>query len=344
MKPLPLLVAAALVLALVFSPLAFGAGSISFTSPASGTSFKGTQSYSITGAVSPIPSEPDNVFIQVKNPSGVPVDAISVLVQPTTGTFTYPTATGGTSNWVTGTYTITATDSFGATGSTTFSYTSPITPTVTGLVFQAQGSSLVIAGETAMVSALVVQNGTPVSGANFTGSMVWAPGSSTPTLLGSPTAGVAGTYEWSFPVTASTQPGLYAVYLSLTLSGARTWTQTGYTVSSLTSSPAALLSDLKGNFTALSSAISTINGNLGTIGTTVNSISTAVGGLGTTLSNIQTTLGNVNTAVQSLSGLSSQLTTATNSINATQTYVLVVAVLAAITLVLELAILVRKLS
>jgi len=80
MKPLQLLVASAIVAALVLSPLAVGAGSITFSSPASGASYKGTQSYSITGAVSPIPSQPDNVFVSVKSPGGLTVDAGSVSV------------------------------------------------------------------------------------------------------------------------------------------------------------------------------------------------------------------------------------------------------------------------
>ncbi len=345
MKPLPLLVATALVAALVLAPMSFAAGSITFTSPASGASYKGTASYSISGAVSPIPSQADNVFVSVKNPSGVTVDAASVSVAATTGTFTYATATGGSANWVSGTYTITATDSFGATGTTTFAYTGSSAGQVTGLTFEAQGSSLVTAGETAYVSALVVQNGTPVSGANFTGSWYWAPGATSATHLSSATAGPAGAYEWTWPISASSHPGFYAVYLALTLNGATTWVQTGFTVTTLANSnTGALQKDLAGNFSALNSGISGLNSALSSLQSAVGSINTAVGGLGTTLSNIQTTLGNVNTNVNNLSGLSTNLQSATSGINSTQTYVLVVAVLAAITLVLELAILVRKLS
>ncbi len=365
MKPIPLLAASALILALVLSPMTFAAGSITFSSPSSGASYKGTQSYSIAGTVSPAPGVIDNVFITVKNPSGVTVDAASVPATPSSGAFSYATATGGSSNWVTGTYTISATDSYGASGTTTFAYTAQGT-TVSGLTFQAQGSSLVTAGETAYISALVIQNGAPVSGANFTGSWYWAPGASSATTLGSPTAGPAGAYEWSLPITATSHPGLYAVFLSLTLSGSRTWVQTGFTVTTLANSNSGnLQKDLAGNFSAIStslsgitsslsgvtsslsgvtSSLSGITSSLSGLTSTANSINGAVGGLGTTLSNIQTTLGNVNTAVQNLSGLSNQLSSATSGINTTQTYVLVVAALAAITLVLELAILVRKLS
>jgi hypothetical protein len=48
--------------------------------------------------------------------------------------------------------------------------------------------------------------------------------------------------------------------------------------------------------------------------------------------------------ISTVNGIGTQLTSLTNAVNNNQTYVLVVAALAAITLVLELAILVRKLS
>jgi hypothetical protein len=266
MKTIPALIATALVLALIFTPLvAHAAGSITFSSPTSGAAYKGTQSYSITGVINPAPGVADSAFITVKNPSGQTVDATSASVNPSTGGFTYATATGGSANWVTGTYTIAATDSYGATGTTTFTYTAAGTATTTGLTFQAQASSLVLQGDTAMVSALVVKDGTPISGANFTGSWLWAAGSTTPTPLGSPTAGPAGTYEWTVPVSSSAHAGLYAVYLGLTLNGATTWTQTGFTVSTSVANGASL-------------------------GASLTSLNTAVTGLSTTLGQMQTTL------------------------------------------------------
>jgi len=341
LKTIPALIATAFVFALIFTPLvAHAAGSITFSSPASGAAYKGTQSYSITGVITPAPGVADSAFITVKNPSGQTVDATSASVNPSTGGFTYNTATGGSSNWVTGTYTISATDSYGATGSTTYTYTAPSGGAVTGLTFQAQASSLVLPGDTATVSALVMQNGGLISGANFTGSWLWAAGATSPSPLGSPTAGPAGTYEWSIPVASSAKAGLYAVYLGLTLNGATTWTQTGFTVSSSVASASALSTGLSG----LNTAVAGLATTLGQVQSTLGSINTAVGGLSTAQTNMQTSLGNINTQVTALSGLSDQLKTATSGISSTQTYVLVVAVLAAITLVLELAILVRKLS
>jgi hypothetical protein len=337
LKTIPALIATALVLALIFSPLvAHAAGSITFSSPPSGTAYKGTQSYSITGVITPAPGVADSAFITVKNPSGQTVDATSASVNPSTGAFTYPTATGGSQNWVTGTYTISATDSYGATGTTTFTYTASGGGQATGLTIQAQASSLVLPGDTATVSALVMQNGGLISGANFTGSWLWAAGATSPTPLGSPTAGPAGTYEWNVPVASSAKAGLYAVYLGVTLNGVTVWTQTGFTVSSSVASNSGL-SSLNTAVAGLATTLGQIQSTLGTINTAVSSVSSAQ-------TSMQTSLTNIGTQVTALAGLSDQLKSTTSGISSTQTYVLVVAVLAAITLVLELAILVRKLS
>jgi hypothetical protein len=72
----------------------------------------------------------------------------------------------------------------------------------------------------------------------------------------------------------------------------------------------------------------------------VGTISTNVGTILSDINSLSSTVGQINTNVGTLS---SQLPSA-GTISNTQTYVLVVAVLAAITLVLELAILVRKIS
>ena len=72
---------------------------ITFASPASGAHYSGTQSYAITGTISPAPGVIDNVFLTVKNPSGVTVDAASVTATPSSGAFSYGTATGGNGNY-----------------------------------------------------------------------------------------------------------------------------------------------------------------------------------------------------------------------------------------------------
>jgi len=88
---------------------------------------------------------------------------------------------------------------------------------------------------------------------------------------------------------------------------------------------------------AIESSISSMNSQLTTMTGLLNTISSGVSGITSTLSPLANN-------IATLGGLSGQLTTVTNDVNNNQTYVLVVAALAAITLVLELAILVRKLS
>jgi len=345
MKPIPLLVATALVAALVLAPMAAGAGSITFSSPAAGSSFKGSASYTITGAVSPAPGQVDSAFIAVTNPSGSTVDAGNVPVSASTGAFSYSTAVGGSSLWVSGTYTIKATDSYGATGTTTFTYTAAAAPAA-GLALEvyATASTPVYAGQTAQVSALVAwNNGTAATGATFQVFLV-NPSGSAATLSTAPVSPTSGDYWWNYPVPSGSANGLYAFIIGATAGGSTVWTQTSFTVNSQIASQSAnqasfatLSKDMQGNFSALSSAVAAVSAAVG-------AVNTAVGGITTTLGNIQTTLGTINTNVNNLSGLSSQLTTTSNDISSTQTYVLVVAVLAAITIVLELAILVRKLS
>jgi hypothetical protein len=333
LKTIPALVATALVLALILTPLvAHAAGSVTYSSPASGASYSGSQSYTIAGAIAPAPGVADSVFLTVKNPSGQTVDASSSSVNPSTGGFTYSTAVGGSSNWVTGTYTISGTDSYGATGTTTFHYTAASTPT-TGFV-TVLGPNLLLPGQTGNVFIW----------SSSTGSVTaWylAPGSATTVALApnrvSPSPGGLVVYSATFTLPAGAPDGVYLVGASVTnatsgfsASNIGSFSVNGQLATKASSSTGPLQKDLAGNFTALNSALS--------------ALSTAVGTANTGISNIQTTLGNVNTAVTSLSGLSDQLKTATNGISSTQTYVLVVAVLAAITLVLELAILVRKLS
>jgi len=341
MKPIPLLIATALVAALVLAPMAASAGSITFSSPAAGSSFKGSQSYTISGTVSPAPGQADSAFVSVTSPSGATVDAGSVPVGASTGTFSYSTAVGGSAQWVSGTYTITATDSYGATGTTTFTYTAAATPAA-GLALEvmATASTPVYAGQTAQISALVAwNNGTAATGATFKVFLVSPSGSATP-LTTTPLTPTSGEYWWNYPVPAGSADGLYALVIGATAGTFTEWTQTSFTVNSEVASQAnlgGLSKDMQGNFSALNTAIQAVS-------TAVGTVNTAVSGVSSTLSSMQTTLGNINTAVQNLSGLSSQLSSVSSSISTTQTYVLVVAVLAAITLVLELAILVRKLS
>lgn len=273
MKSLPALLATTVAVILVLSPaLSSAAGSVSFTSPASGSSYTGSATLSIAGSVSPAPSQADSVFLNIKNPSGSTVWADIASVNPSTGAFTDSTTLGGGSYTASGTYTISATDSFSASGSTSFSYTAagykpPFN--MTRALLNIQGNLTIIKNQIKNLNS-------------------------------------------SLNSVKSTQ------------------TSQGQTLSSLQTSLASLA-------TSLASLTTTVNG----LGTSLSSLTTTVNGL-------VTSVGQINTAV---SGLGPQITTAANNaqnaanaVSSTQTYVLVVAVLAAITLVLELAILVRKVS
>ena len=259
MKTLPTLAAVAIAMALVLSPMVVNAaGSVTFTSPASGASYTGSQSYTISGTISPAPTQADQVGLTVKNPTGQTVDLASVTVS--SGSFSYSTAVGGTAAWVTGTYTITALDSYGATGTATFTYTSTSgSYNVTKALINIQGNQSIILAQLAT-----------------------------------------------------------------------------------------LQKDLKGNFTAQATSESSEATALTAIQNSLGTLSSAVSQLQSSLTSIGTQVSTINSNVQSLG---SQITTAANNaqsaanaVSSTQTYVLVVAVLAAITLVLELAILVRKIS
>ena len=267
MRTLPALAAATIAVALLLSPMVVtGAGTISFTSPTSGSSYKGSAGYTIAGTISPAPTQADQVGITIANPSGTTVDVGNVPV--TSGAFSYSTAVGGTPAWISGTYTITAQDSYGATGTTTFTYTA-----VTVSTYNVTAALVNIQNEIAVLQRDLKGNFTAIS------------------------------------ATQASQ---------------------GTTLQGIVSSLATLssnLNTLSGNVNTLSGSVTSLQGSVTSIGSQVASINTAVQALGT----------QVTTAANNAQN-------AANAVNSTQTYVLVVAVLAAITLVQELAILVRKLS
>jgi hypothetical protein len=97
------------------------------------------------------------------------------------------------------------------------------------------------------------------------------------------------------------------------------------------------IGDIKTSLTSVKSSVDSLTSS-------VNSLSSTMGQIQGNLNNLLSSLGTLQTTISNLSGLSAQITSLQNAISSNQTYVLVVAALAAITLVLELAILVRKLS
>ncbi|MBI3859899.1 MAG: hypothetical protein HY296_06670 [Thaumarchaeota archaeon] len=135
----------------------------------------------------------------------------------------------------------------------------------------------------------------------------------------------------------------------------------GDSLSSIQSS----LSTIDSEVTALQTSVNTLSSTVGDIQTTVNSINSWATSAQTTLSSIQSDLSSVKSDVSSIkssvtsigsdvssiknsvsgvSGIGSTANSILSAVQAEQTYVLVVAVLAAITLVLVLAVLIRRLS
>ena len=202
-----------LLVALLLSPLAASAatGSITFSSPATTFAPIGSTAYTITGTITPTPTLPDNVNIQVteQGASGV-FDATNVAVTAG-GTFTYSTYAGGNSAWTSGTYVITATDSNGATGTQTFKYISSGTTSPSGSYLTVVAPSEVVTGATS--TNVWVWTSSP---ATVTGWYL-APGATTTTSLGSatrvPAANVAGLDVYAFSVTlpATAASGVYLV-------------------------------------------------------------------------------------------------------------------------------------
>ena len=113
------------------------------------------------------------------------------------------------------------------------------------------------------------------------------------------------------------------------------------------------VSGLSTSLSSLTSSVSSISSTVNDIKTAVDSISTAIGSsnvssqltsISSALTSIQSDLSTVKSNTQGLASVSGQVSDTLSAVNTSQTYVLVVAVLAAITLVLALAILIRKLS
>jgi uncharacterized protein YoxC len=122
-------------------------------------------------------------------------------------------------------------------------------------------------------------------------------------------------------------------------------------VNEVASSVGQLSTAVGGVSSSIGSLTTTVNGiqsGLTSLTSTVGSINTAVGQIQTSLGTLSTNVGNVQTAATNAANAASAAQSAANdaktAIDNTSTYVLVVVVIAAITLVLELAILVRKLS
>src|SRR5256885_825665 len=107
MKALSTIAAGMLVAFLALTPLVSTVAAATVTVSVNPTSAQGVVAMSITGTVSPVPSG-QVAAVKVLNPSGTIVAQGQPTVDSTTGGFSYSFSTGGTANWKSGTYTVTA--------------------------------------------------------------------------------------------------------------------------------------------------------------------------------------------------------------------------------------------
>jgi len=369
MKTLPTLATAIIAAFLVLGPAAaFAATTVTVATGAS--SYSGSQTVTVSGTVTPAPPAGTNVVITTRGPAGV-VDINSVPVN--SGAYSYALVTGGSTSWVSGTYTVNATwggPAGTASATTTFTYTSSSTTTTgtgvaaaTGINVQVSASSPTFPGQQEYIGVLTSWAGNgSLAAATVTVQYYGPSATSAVTLCSSsgqtgctgtfasagkglstinfllPATAVAGGYIIQATASTSTSAGQGIGQFTVNTNIAQ---QSGF--AGLTTSQAAITSTLTniqsslGGLAAITTGISSLTTSVNNLQSTVNTVSTGL----TTLTN---GLSSLQSAASSISALSGKLDTVNSNVSNSQTYVLVVAALAAITLVLELAILVRKLS
>jgi hypothetical protein len=172
------------------------------------------------------------------------------------------------------------------------------------------------------------------------GSNLWSSGTYTVNATyGGP--GGTGSGTTTFAYQGAIGVATITVTSTVTTTSISTTTTTAFSTVTTTS---AVINPDTAQLNTIQTALTAITATLGTISSGVTALTGSVNTIQTAVTGISSQLTTVSNGIQSVSGISAQLTTLNNAINNNQTYVLVVAALAAITLVLELAILVRKLS
>lgn len=381
MKTLRTIAAVIVAVALVFGPtIAFAAGE-TVTVSTSASTFAGQSTIQVSGTVTPAPTVSNTaVVVTTKGPAGA-VDTGTAPVATGTGAYTYTFVTGGSTMWVSGTYTVNATyGGPGGSGSatTTFSYMASGTGGgggPAGINVQVTASTPTIAGGQEWVAILTsFQSNGSLAAATFQTIHFHTPAGTLVTLCSSATqTGCTGTFVtihkgfYSINFTAPAAAGGYFVHAwtnGPVAAGVSTGQGNGLgqftvqTAASAGSPDAAALAQIQTSLNGITSSIAVLTSGFGTINSGIQSLTTSVNGIPASISTLQSavntistgvtgitsTLNSISTNITTINGIGNQLTSLNNAVNNNQTYVLVVAALAAITLVLELAILVRKLS
>ncbi|MHB8567570.1 MAG: hypothetical protein ACYC7D_13900 [Nitrososphaerales archaeon] len=170
----------------LMSPLTVFAAGTTVTVNLSSTQLNVGQPLTISGAVSPAPPTGSALTVTTTNPSGQTVDISPVNIN--SGSYSYTYTTGGSSNWVNGTYTVTATykDSSGVvtTGTHTF-IVGTITTTATSGGSGGVTTTIYDSTTVTVMSTIVQQTTVTVSGGQTTTTLQG--GQTTTTLQGGQT-------------------------------------------------------------------------------------------------------------------------------------------------------------
>jgi len=340
MKTLAALTTALLAALLILTPALASAATGTITVQTNALSYTTGQTITITGTVSPAPSGTPELIVQVTGPSGVVFREPAMI---TSGSFSVPGFTAAGPNWVSGSYSVLA---GGLSGYNNGTYTFTLTATgvsSSGLALEvfASGSSLVTPGQTAAISALVVwNNGSVAKNVEFTGSQLILP-SGTSSSAPAPVSAGNG-YWWSIPITSSNPDGLYVVELKAAVGSWVAWGQASFTVNSGIASGSAvnaLGKQVSDNFSKTWAALTSMQTAI------TNAISSSQTAITNAITSAQSALSTaVGTATSAAQTAATDASNAQSNVSNVTTYILVVAILVAITLVLELAVLVRKLS
>jgi len=189
---------------------------------------------------------------------------------------------------------------------------------------------------------------TPSTGAFFYstavgGSSYWVAG--TYTIKATDSLGTTGSTTFTYTVIPPFNTTAALVQINDTISADKaSMASLSSSITSLSNQLTTLnnsLTALTGKMTTLQGSLTTMQASLTTLSTQIQSLSTSVASLSTQVQAAQTAATAAQTAAAAAQTAASNAQTTNSN---TQTYVLVVAVLAAITLVLVLAVLIRKLS
>ena len=158
------------------------------------------------------------------------------------------------------------------------------------------------------------------------------------TQLGTPTMVHKGFYFWTVSTTGLAD-GVYGVHIEANVSGFIAQGLGSFTVNNAIANEPTIDKSLAGNFSALSSTVASVDSAVKKLASALQAVQTAVGTMSAGVTALKASFQNMSNTLTTLSGL---VDSATNSIAGINTFVLVVTVFAAITLVLALIVLVRR--